>query len=286
MASISEVAEAQRAFWNGEASDSWIREQEQRDRALAPLGELAMARLPLDAGGRVLDIGTGCGDTGLALAARVGADGVVLGVDISEPMLARAEERRRAAGLAQLRFAPGDAATARFPEAPFDAVFSRFGVMFFAEPVAAFRNIRAALRPGGALAFVCWRPVAENPWVAVPREVVLRHVTPPPQAPDAPGQFSFADRRRVAGILAEAGFTDVRFESHDREFAITTSPDLDAAVDAVMLRGPAGRFLRDADEAMLAKVRADMAPAIAPLIGDAGLVLGCGVWVVSAANPD
>lgn len=285
MVSISEVAEAQRAFWNGEASASWIKEQEQRDQTLAPLGELAMARLPLEAGSRVLDIGTGCGDTSLALANRVGADGHVLGVDLSEPMLARAEERRRAAGISQLRLLSGDAATQIFPDGPFDAVFSRFGVMFFADPVGAFRNLRAAMRADGMLAFVCWRPVAENPWVAVPREVVLRHVTPPPQAPDAPGQFSFADSSRVEGILADAGFADIRFEAYDREFTITTSRDLDAAVEAVMVRGPAGRFLRDADEATLAKVRTDMAPVIAPLVGDAGLVLGCGVWVVSARNP-
>ena len=285
MASISEVAEEQRAFWNGEASNSWIQEQEQRDRALAPLGELAMARLPLARGGRVLDIGTGCGDTNLALADRVGADGFVLGVDLSEPMLARAEERRQAAGISQLRFLSGDAATETFADGPFDAVFSRFGVMFFADPVAAFRNIRTALRAGGALAFVCWRPVAENPWVAVPREVVLRHVTPPPQAPDAPGQFSFADANRVEGILADAGFADIRFEPHDHPFTITSSRDPNAAVEAVMVRGPAGRFLRDADEATLAKVRTDMAPAITPHLGDDGLVLGCAVWIVSARNP-
>lgn len=285
MASINEVAEEQRAFWNGDASNSWIQEQEQRDQTLAPLGELAMARLRLVAGSRVLDIGTGCGDTSLELARRVGSDGHVLGVDLSEPMLARAEERRRAAGVAQLRLMSGDAATQSFPDAPFDAVFSRFGVMFFADPVAAFGNIRSAMRPDGRLAFVCWRPVAENAWVAIPREVVLRHVTPPPTAPDAPGQFSFADKDRVENILADAGFADIRFEAHDRAFTITTSRDLDAAVDAVMVRGPAGRFLRDADEATLAKVRNDMAPAIAPHISDEGLVLGCGVWVVSAGNP-
>jgi len=285
VASISEVAEQQRSFWNGPASEPWIRHQEERDASLAPIGRLAMARLPLTPGCRVLDIGCGCGTTSMALADRVGGDGAVLGVDVSEPMVARAEERRRAAGLAHLAFRAGDAATDAFPGGPYDAVFSRFGVMFFADPLAAFRNIRGAMAAEGALAFVCWRVLAENPWVLVARDVVLRHVPPlEPTAPDAPGQFAFADQDRVRGILSDAGFSDIRIEPQDLPFVVTPTHDLGEAVATVMTRGPSVRLLAGADEATLEKVRADLGPVLQPHMSDQGLVLGGAVWVVSARN--
>jgi len=283
--SISEVAEQQRAYWNGPASEPWIRHQEERDASLAPIGQLAMAKLPLVPGARVLDIGCGCGSTSMALAERVGSDGAVLGVDLSEPMLASGEESRRAAGLSQLAFRAGDAATEVFPGGPFDAVFSRFGVMFFADPVAAFRNIHGAMAADGALAFVCWRVLADNPWVLVARDVVLRHVPPQePTAPDAPGQFAFADPERVRFVLSEAGFSDIQIEPQDFPFVVSPSLDLDAAVATVMTRGPSVRLLAGADEATLEKVRADLGPVLRPHMTDRGLVLGGAVWVVSARN--
>ena len=285
MASIVEIAEQQRAFWNGEASEPWIRHQEERDASLAPLGRLAMAKLPLGPGRRVLDVGCGCGATAMELAERVGGDGHVLGLDVSEPMLVRAEELRRAAGLSQLAYLAADAAADGIPGGPYDAVFSRFGVMFFADPLAAFRNIRKAMTAEGALAFVCWRPLAENTWVLVARDVVLRHVAPlEPPAPGAPGQFSFADQGRVQGILSDAGFTDIRIEAQDRPFVVTASTDLDTAVEVVLTRGPAVRLLTGADAATLEKIRADLEPVLRPHITDQGLVLGAAVWVVSARN--
>ena len=285
MASVSEVAEQQRAYWNGPASEPWIRHQEERDASLAPIGQLAMAKLPLVPGARVLDIGCGCGTTSMALADRVGKDGAVLGVDLSEPMLASAEVRRQAAGLAQLAFRAGDAASDAFPGGPYDAVFSRFGVMFFADPVAAFRNIREAMAADGALAFVCWRVLADNPWVLLARDVVLRHVPPlEPTAPDAPGQFAFADPDRVHFVLSEAGFSDIGMEPQDLPFVVSPSLDLDEVVATVMTRGPSVRLLADAAEATLAKVRADLGPVLQPHMTDRGLVLGGAVWVVSARN--
>lgn len=286
MPSTNEFAEQQRAYWNGEGSEPWIRTQAERDESLGPLGALAQEPLVLTLGERVLDIGCGCGGTSFELAAQVGPNGYVLGLDISEPMLDLAEQRRQELGLEQVRFAAADATDADFPGAPFDAVFSRFGVMFFADPVKAFANIRGALKPGGRIGFVAWRPADENPWVNLSREVVLRHVpAPPPQPADAPGQFAFGDGARVERILEEAGFTDIALTPHDLPFRVTAGTDMNTALKAVTTRGPAGRLLADADEAVLDRIQEELKPLIEPHLGPDGLLLDSAVWVVTATAP-
>lgn len=286
MSSVNEIAEQQRAYWNGEGSEPWIRTQVERDESLGPLGELAQAALALRPGERVVDIGCGCGGTSFELAEQVGPDGHVLGLDISEPMLELAEQRRREMGLDHIRFEAGDATVADFPGAPFDAVFSRFGVMFFAEPVKAFVNIRGAMKPGGRIGFVAWRAVTENPWVNLAREVVLRHVpAPPPQPADAPGQFSFADSARVERILSDAGFIDIALAPRNLPFRVTAGTDMETALKAVTTRGPSGRLLADADEATLERIRAELKPIIAPHLSPNGLHLDSAVWLVTATAP-
>src|SRR5262249_38336345 len=150
----------------------------------------------------VLDVGCGCGDSTVDLARRVAPDGTVVGMDISAVMLERARQTAREQGV-NARFEHADAQTHAFAPASFDVLFSRFGVMFFADPTAAFANLRSALRPGGKLAFVCWQSLAENPWMLVPLGAAFQIIPPPPMpAPDAPGPFAFADQSRVRSILA------------------------------------------------------------------------------------
>src|SRR5262249_1479538 len=133
-----------------------------------------------------------------------------------------------------------------FPAATFDAVFSRFGVMFFADPVAAFTNLHRALRPGGRLAFVCWRGLPENPWMWVPVGAAAQHVTlPPPPAPGAPGPFAFADGARVRDILGAAGFQTVDVAPLDAEVSIARGASLDEAVAFLLEMGPLGAALRE-----------------------------------------
>lgn len=286
MPSIEEFAAQQRAYWNGEGGEPWIRTQDERDRSLAPIGALAREALAPAPGMRVLDIGCGCGGTSFELADAVGADGYVLGSDISETMLAVAEQRRRDMGLEHVRFQAGDATDATFAGAPFDAVFSRFGVMFFADPDAAFRNIRDAMKPGGRMAFVAWRRVEDNPWVYLARQVVLRHVpAPEPPAPDAPGQFAFADSGRVERILGGAGFSDIELAPRDLPFTVTEAGDMETALKAVTTRGPSGRLLADAGDDVIDRVRAELAPMLEPHLGPDGLRLGSAVWVVTARAP-
>ncbi|MFM8754728.1 MAG: class I SAM-dependent methyltransferase, partial [Phenylobacterium sp.] len=161
--------EAQEAYWNDLAGRTWAALQDRIDRQIRPLGLAAMDRLAPSPGETVLDIGCGCGDTSLELARRVGPEGEVLGLDISGLMLEVARRRAAEAGASALEFRQADAQVAALPGGR-DAVFSRFGVMFFADPPAAFANLRRALRPGGRLGFVCWRPLAENLWMRLPAE--------------------------------------------------------------------------------------------------------------------
>jgi SAM-dependent methyltransferase len=266
-------------YWNERSGAKWVAAQEELDRRIAPYGEAAMAALPLGAGVRVLDVGCGCGDTSLALARRVGETGSVLGVDISAPMLQRAEARARAAGAAQCRFLLADAQTAALEPASVDVVFSRFGVMFFADPVAAFANLARAARPGGALGFVCWQAAPANQWVSIPLAAAAAHVPlQPPPAPGAPGPFAFADQTHVRRTLERAGWEDVRIEPHTPAFPVGS--DVDDAVRFLLQIGPAAAALRDAAPDAVARVRDTLREALRRFATADGVVLGSAAWLV------
>lgn len=276
--------ESQLQHWNHQAGPVWVRYRERLDRQIAPHGALAMEALAPRPGERILDVGCGCGTTSLELARRVGPEGEVLGLDVSAPMLGEAEERAREEGLAQARFLQADAQTAPLPEAGFDAVYSRFGLMFFEEPVAAFANLRRALRAGGRLAFVCWQAPDRNPWVTAPMKAVAPLLTlPPPPPPGAPGMFAFADPERVGRILSDAGLeaVDVRGET------LVTTPgggDVEEAVATFLEVGPVAALLREqeADAALRARVADAVRAVFREAEGPKGPQLGSAVWVVTA----
>src|ERR1700722_8312023 len=185
---------AQIDYWNAAAGETWSTMHDQLDRQIEPLGLEAMRRLAPQSGEQILDLGCGCGQTTVALAERVGRAGAVLGVDISRPMLEVARSRPLPADATQPAFREGDAQSDDLGASVFDAAFSRFGVMFFSDPAAAFANIRAALKPAGRLGFVCWRSYPENLWMRLPIESAQPLLAPAaPAAPTAPGPFAFAD---------------------------------------------------------------------------------------------
>ncbi|MGH6993724.1 MAG: class I SAM-dependent methyltransferase [Caulobacteraceae bacterium] len=274
--------EDQIAYWNGEAAVTWAALQERLDAQIAPLGEKAMAALAPKTGEAVLDLGCGCGATSLELAARLGPTGAVQAVDISGPMLAVARARPRGSDLAPIEFVQGDAQVFHFKEGAADGAFSRFGVMFYADPVAAFANVRRGLKRGGRLAFVCWRDVALNPFMTLPYQAALPLLPPqpPPEDPFAPGPFAFADGERLRGILVSAGYGDIVVEPFD--CAIGGS-DLATHAETAVQIGPLGRFLRECPE-LVAPVRAKVLEALKPHAGTDGVKLASATWIVAAYN--
>ena len=270
-------------YWNGVAGDKWVRLESILDEQLRPFGDAVLDAAQLRAGERVLDIGCGCGATTLDAARAVGAEGRATGVDISLAMLARAAERARAQKLGQARFECADAQVQRFEPASADAVISRFGVMFFDDPKAAFANISRAAKRGGRLAFVCWQGFQNNPWMAVPTMAAMQFVTiQPPADPYAPGPMAFADAERVRGILAGAGWTSVEARPLELEVSIAGGASLDDAVAFMMEMGPAAVALREADAATREKARTAITEALSRYATPGGVVMGGAAWVFTA----
>lgn len=274
---MSEPNAAQAAYWNDVAGPSWVEFQEGLNRQVAPLGRRAMASLAPAPGERIIDIGCGAGETSLELARAVGINGSVLGVDLAGPLLEIA--RRRAAGLEGVDFRQADAQTFSFEAGAYDAAFSRFGVMFFENPTAAFANVRRALKPGGRLAFVCWRGLKENPVIRLPMEAARTLVPPQPRPePGAPGPFAFADPDRLRTILEDAGFSTVEIAPYDEKVG---SGDLETALGVALRVGPLGPILRENPE-LWEPVSPRVKAALAAHDGPEGPKLDAAVWIVTA----
>lgn len=285
MTSAEVFNEDQRARWNGIDGEYWVREQDRLDRTLQPvLGPLMEFAAPL-AGSTVLDIGCGCGATTVELARAAGSAGRVIGLDISEPMLGVARERLAAA--LQARFLLGDAAELELGGTGAELLVSRFGVMFFGDPVAAFTNLRKGMLPGGRVRFACWRQVSENPWLQVPLHAVYEHVPrlPKPE-PGEPGPFAFADTDLVTRILTAAGFTAPTFTPLDVQLDISAGGGvggvLEAAVEQSAHMGPAKRALKDQPEEIQVAARDSIRRALEPYLSNDGVRLPGAVWLVGA----
>jgi SAM-dependent methyltransferase len=272
------------AYWNGPGAAQWVARQGHSDAMLAPVAEAAIARLAPPPDARVLDIGCGCGATTLMLAARL-PEGRVTGLDVSAPMLTVA--RGRGAGIGNLAWLCADAATHPFPPGGWDLAFSRFGVMFFGDPVAGFANLRRALRPGGRMLFACWRPLSENPWMGVPLAAATPHLPPLPEVgPEDPGPFAFADPARIRRILAGAGWTEPTITPCDVMLDLAAGQGLDAAADHATRIGAAARAMRDQPEEVRTAAAAAIRDALAPhATADGRVALAGAVWLVETTAP-
>ncbi|MDP9647283.1 class I SAM-dependent methyltransferase [Paraburkholderia caledonica] len=276
------------ADWNGQSGKRWVANQARLDAMASVFGQAAIEAAAPVTGERVLDVGCGAGASSLALAARVGPEGQVLGVDISEPLIGRA--RALAPQGTPALFQVADASSAELPEGAFDILFSRFGVMFFDDPTAAFAHMRRALRPGGRVAFVCWRGAAENAWVRLPMGAI-KGILPSsaPPDPEAPGPFSFGDRGRVSRILTAAGFTDIAISPFDASVPFGEGGTRDAAIDdAVKMTlevGPLSRVLADQPDDIRARASAAVRAAFAGLPGERSVMIDGAAWIVTARNP-
>jgi SAM-dependent methyltransferase len=269
------------AYWNGPGGQRWSDRQAAQDRLLAPVSDVLISHIAAKPGERILDVGCGCGGLSIALASKVAPDGSVLGVDISAPMLARARETAPA-GL-PVEFVLADATVHPFEPGGFDCLVSRFGVMFFADPVASFTNMHRALKPSGRVAFACWREPKQNPWMMTPLQAVYRHVPKlPPQGPDDPGPFAFASEERVTRILAEAGFRDVALEPRELSLDIAIGKGLEAAVQSALEIGPANRALEGHPQEVREAARQSVREILTPYRQGDRVALPGAIWLVSA----
>jgi SAM-dependent methyltransferase len=272
-------------YWNTAAGPRWVAASDFLDAQIGSLGLRAIDRAAPAPGEHVLDVGCGTGQTSVQLGERVAPSGSVLGIDISSVMLARAEARAREAKLEQVVFENADAQIQAFAPGERDLLFSRFGVMFFADPPAAFANLRGALRPGGRLTFMCWQELGRNPWMLETVGALAQHFAlPPPPEPGAPGPFSFADPERVTGILDAAGFEGVVCESLEESMTLGGGRPLEESVEFMLGVGPAAAVLREAPE------KRDVATAAIRQVLERhltaeGVVMDGAAWIVSARNP-
>jgi SAM-dependent methyltransferase len=277
--------EEQRARWNGTDGEHWVRQSDRMDRTLAPItGPLLSFAAPA-AGSAVIDVGCGCGATTEELARLVGPSGRVTGVDISEPMIGRARDRLREC--ANTSFLLGDAADLPLQHLRAELAVSRFGVMFFGDPVAAFANLRTGLAPGGRLRFACWRPIHENPWLQIPLHAVYEHAPRLPKpAPEEPGPFSFGDQERVTRILTAAGFTAPSFTALDVRLNVADGGTIEDAAINVTELGPARRVLEGQPDEIRAAAIESIRRALTPYASPTGVELAGAVWLVAAVRGD
>src|SRR6266404_4153979 len=254
---------AQKEYWNTVAGPRWVGLGGFVERRVRAVNDLLLARSAVEPGEKVLEIGCGTGAATVPFAEAVGERGEIIGIDISEPMLAGARNRIAKSGLRNVSLLQADAQTRRFEPNSFDLITSRFGVMFFADPVAAFSNLLPAARPGGRLCFACWGPLEDNKHWLIPYEVALRHLGPPaPKPPHMPGPVAFSDPGYVRSILETAGFADIEI-NRETPAIIGSAPEEEAEHACII--APAGRLIdeKKPDDAVRAKIRLEMVEAFA-----------------------
>jgi SAM-dependent methyltransferase len=277
MKSKAELAAEQAEFWKGRGGQGWLAAYSRIDRSLAPFSDVLLKAAAARAGEHVIDIGCGTGATTAKLANDVGPTGHVLGLDISEPLIEAARGHR----IDNATFVIGDAATHPFQHHHYDLVFSRFGVMFFGDPESAFGNFSQALKPGGRLAFICWRATQENPWGVVAARAAAPFLPPLARpGPEEPGQYSFGDRARVERILKAGGFRDASFEVVDRPVWMGASPA--EIADGATRFGPLAAAFAEAAPDAADKARQAIVAALAPHQGPDGVVMPGSCWLVRA----
>lgn len=277
------------AFWNDVLVEKFERFRNIMMEGLSYHSSQPLRTLDVPLGAKVLDVGCGWGDTAIELARMTGPSGTVLGLDCCNAFLEKGRRDASEAGLANVTFVEADVQNYRFAR-EFDLCFSRFGMMFFSNPVAAMRNIRTALKPGGRLVFITWRSIADNPFLGLPKDVVLKFLPPPGEdaATCGPGPFSMANTEVVSAQLKAAGFVDVAFARVDGP--VMVGRDVEQAIEFQLALGPAGEIVREAGALAEARnreigeaLRAELTRYRQP---DGSVVLPSSSWTISARNPN
>ncbi len=283
-ASNREATEA----WSGPLFETFVKYRDLVTGGLGAHGEAAMKAHPPGPGDRVVDLGCGFGDTTQWLAGLVGDGGEAVGIDVSEPFIETARKEAEEAGVGNVRFEVGDVQVTEFGET-FDYAFSRMGIMFFANPVQALRNVRVALAPGGRLCAVVWRRKLDNEWVSRAEQVVEEYLDHPEETDEptcGPGPFSMANADTVSEQLKIAGFEEITLQRCDLPLKI--GRDLEHAVEFNMSLGPAGEVLRlweDRVDEIRPKIAADLREALAEFEGPDGVFAPASTWIIGATAP-
>jgi SAM-dependent methyltransferase len=272
------------SFWNGQGGRTWVARQAHTDSTLAGVTNALVDFAAPRAGETVLDVGCGCGAPTLEFARAVGPSGHVVGMDISGLMLAEGAARARAADITNVVWRQADPATAKLEK--FDLLVSAFGVMFFGDMVGAFTNLRRAAKPAARMALVCWRSLAENPWMELPMKAVAQHLPPRPKAtPNAPGMFAFANPEYVSEILTVAGWAAPKFEKLDEDLDIAAGRGLDEAVMQTTQIGAVNSWLRDQPAEIVSSAIRSLRETLAPHADGASVRLPGAMWLISSAVP-
>jgi ubiquinone/menaquinone biosynthesis C-methylase UbiE len=269
--------------WEGEMGDKWLAHIDRFEGMIAPVGEALVAKAVVRPGDQVIDIGCGGGASSLALAAQVAPGGMVTGLDISPSLIAEAQRRAQARGMRTAQFVVGDASRVHIPGDGFDVLFSRFGIMFFEDPYAAFANMHGFLKPDGRAIFACWAPPSENAWVRDLMAIAAEFVELPKPEPRAPGPFAFADPNYVRDILETAGFRNIRIDPWRGPQMIggkgaTPEEAADFVMDVLFL----GEALDDQPDEVKTAARAKAIDLFKTAETVEGVSLPCMVWFVSA----
>jgi ubiquinone/menaquinone biosynthesis C-methylase UbiE len=275
-------------FWNEVLVPKFIKYKHVLVDGLTHHSEAIFPKLKIKEGDKALDVGCGFGDTAIKLAHRVGPEGSVLGLDCCDAFMDYGQKQAKEEGLDNVSFINGDALVYPF-EPDYDFVFSRFGTMFFSNPVAAFRNMRKALKPGGTVTHIVWRNRDDNPWLSIAKDVVLQFLPPPGEQAQTcgPGPFSMANQEMVTAMMKSAGFEDILFERVDAPVLVGKS--VEDAIGFQLAIGPAGEVFREAGAEAEMK-RQEIETALAAVINEQkteadGIVMASSSWVISARNP-
>ncbi len=282
MSKFNENSEMQK-FWNEEGGEKWVENIDAVEAMILPMSNSLLEQTAAQSGEYVLDVGCGGGITSIKLAAQVGDTGKVLGVDVSEPIISIATDRGE--GIANLEFQLGDVTSADLGEDRFDLITSRFGVMFFDDPVAAFSNMRRALKPTGRLVFICWQALERNPWMGEPAAATFEILPPPadaaPRDPTAPGPFSLGDAEHLQKILQAAGYSQIDPLSVDIPISLGS---LDNALKLMTKLGPTAEALQTATEEEKATVIVAVRKVLEKYDSGNGVSAPAATWIVKASK--
>ena len=222
--------EEQRDYWTNSAGKLWVKDKVEKDNMLEPLGNYALSKFNIIEGMNVLDIGCGTGITTTQIAKKINNIGYVSGLDFSETMINEAIKYSEKLGIKNINFAVKDIQNEELKILEYDAAFSRFGVMFFSNPIMAFKNIYSALKKNGILTFICWQSQKENPWYNSGLEIVKKYIDVPLPKEKSPGPFAYADKSYIHNILTNSGYKDIEFYSYEKDIELFKGLTLESAI--------------------------------------------------------